>query len=217
MKIKPPLFLRLGTYFFSNRPAADSSRGQWAPPNGRHYTKLRLFFNVKKKIAGRVLQRGVINKKAMAFVAPFSLYIHIPYCALKCPYCDFNVRVVREIPEREYTNAIVRELAYYAESDGWRGRGLKTIFFGGGTPSLFSPGAIGAMIDRAAELFPFTSDVEITLEANPEDRPRFAGFRAAGVNRLSLGAQSFQPHLLSGLGRRHAAEDTRAALDGTRA
>ena len=152
----------------------------------------------------------------MAFVAPFSLYIHIPYCALKCPYCDFNVRVVREIPEREYTNAIVRELAYYADSDGWRGRGLKTIFFGGGTPSLFSPEAIGAMIDRAAELFPFTSDVEITLEANPEDRPRFAGYRAAGVNRLSLGAQSFQPHLLSGLGRRHTADDTRAALDATR-
>jgi oxygen-independent coproporphyrinogen-3 oxidase len=152
----------------------------------------------------------------MASGPPFSLYIHIPYCALKCPYCDFNVRVVREIPEREYTNAIVRELAYYADSDGWRGRGLKTIFFGGGTPSLFSPEAIGAMIDRAAELFPFTSDIEITLEANPEDRPRFAGFRAAGVNRLSLGAQSFQPHLLSGLGRRHAAEDTRAALDATR-
>ena len=152
----------------------------------------------------------------MASGPPFSLYIHIPYCALKCPYCDFNVRVVRKIPEREYTNAIVRELAYYADSDGWRGRGLKTIFFGGGTPSLFSPEAIGAMIDRAAELFPFTSDVEITLEANPEDRPRFAGYRAAGVNRLSLGAQSFQPHLLSGLGRRHTADDTRAALDATR-
>src|SRR5262249_16333891 len=116
---------------------------------------------------------------------PFSLYIHIPYCALKCPYCDFNVRVVKEIPESEYRNAIVRGLAYYAGSDGWRGRGLKTIFFGGGTPSLFSAQAIGAMIDRAAEVFPFTSDIEITLEANPEDRSRFSGYLAPGVNPLS--------------------------------
>src|ERR1051325_3723410 len=94
-----------------------------------------------------MLHAGASKNKItlMASGPPFSLYIHIPYCALKCPYCDFNVRVVREIPEREYTNAIVRELAYYADSDGWRGRGLKTIFFGGGTPSLFSPEAIGAM------------------------------------------------------------------------
>jgi oxygen-independent coproporphyrinogen-3 oxidase len=152
----------------------------------------------------------------MALVAPFSLYLHIPYCALKCPYCDFNVRVVRDIPEREYTNAIVRELAHYADSDGWRGRGLKSVFFGGGTPSLFSPQAIGAIIERAAALFPFTSDIEITLEANPEDRSRFPGYRAAGVNRLSLGAQSFQPHLLSCLGRRHSGDDTRAALETIR-
>jgi oxygen-independent coproporphyrinogen-3 oxidase len=152
----------------------------------------------------------------MALVAPFSLYLHIPYCALKCPYCDFNVRVVRDMPEREYTTAIMRELAHYADSDGWRGRGLKSVFFGGGTPSLFSPQAVGAMIERAAALFPFTADIEITLEANPEDRQRFAGYRAAGVNRLSLGAQSFQPHLLRALGRRHSADDTRAALETIR-
>jgi oxygen-independent coproporphyrinogen-3 oxidase len=152
----------------------------------------------------------------MALVAPFSLYLHIPYCALKCPYCDFNVRVVRALPEREYTSAIVRELGHYADAEGWRGRSLRSLFFGGGTPSLFAPQAIGAMIERAAELFPFTSDIEITLEANPEDRRYFAGYRAAGVNRLSLGAQSFQPHLLSCLGRRHSADDTRAALETIR-
>ncbi|HEY1267631.1 MAG TPA: radical SAM family heme chaperone HemW, partial [Candidatus Binatia bacterium] len=114
------------------------------------------------------------------------------------------------------TDAIVCELAHCAGSDGWRGRSLRSLFFGGGTPSLFSPQAVGAMIDRAAALFPFASDIEITLEANPEDSSRFSGYRAAGVNRLSLGAQSFQPQLLRALGRRHSADDTRAALETIR-
>jgi len=149
-------------------------------------------------------------------MTPFSLYIHIPYCAVKCPYCDFNVRVARTIPEREYTDALKRELEYYAALDGWRGRELKSLFFGGGTPSLFSPEVIGAIVDHAARLFPFTADIEITLEANPENRGHFNGYRAAGVNRLSLGAQSFRPDLLRTLGRLHSADDTRAALKITR-
>jgi putative oxygen-independent coproporphyrinogen III oxidase len=143
---------------------------------------------------------------------PFSLYIHIPYCAVKCPYCDFNVRVARSVPEAEYAGGLQRELEYYAVSEAWRGRELKSVFFGGGTPSLFAPATIAGILDCAARLFPFASDAEITLEANPENRGHFQGYRAAGVNRLSLGAQSFQAHLLRELGRIHTADDTRAAL-----
>jgi oxygen-independent coproporphyrinogen-3 oxidase len=149
---------------------------------------------------------------------PFCLYIHIPYCAAKCPYCDFNVRVARRIPEGEYTAALLSELESYARSDDWRSRKLKTVFFGGGTPSMFSPGSIGKIIDRAASLFPVADDAEVTLEANPEseDQKRFAGYRSRGVNRLSLGAQSFQPHVLKLLGRLHSADETRDALRTTR-
>jgi putative oxygen-independent coproporphyrinogen III oxidase len=146
----------------------------------------------------------------------FSLYLHIPYCAVKCPYCDFNVRVVRDMPEREYAAALMRELEHYAASEDWRGRQLRTVFFGGGTPSLFSPRAIGAVLERAAGLFPLAPNSEITLEANPENRAQFSGYRAAGVNRLSLGIQSFQPQLLRDLGRLHSSGDVRAALKTAR-
>ena len=146
---------------------------------------------------------------------PFSLYIHVPYCAAKCPYCDFNVHVAARIPEAEYSGALVQELGFYAQSDSWRGRELKSVFFGGGTPSLFSPGAIGGIIEAAAARFPLAGGVEISLEANPgaEDRENFSGYRAGGVNRLSLGAQSFQPHILKFLGRLHSADDTRRSLE----
>ena len=145
---------------------------------------------------------------------PFSLYIHIPYCAAKCPYCDFNVRVARVIPEADYTAALLGELERYARSDAWRARGLRTVFFGGGTPSTFSSRSIGGILDKAASLFSFARDIEISLEANPdsEDQKHFSAYRSCGVNRLSLGAQSFQPHLLKFLGRLHSADDTRQAL-----
>jgi putative oxygen-independent coproporphyrinogen III oxidase len=142
----------------------------------------------------------------------FSLYIHIPYCAAKCPYCDFNVHVDSRIPEPEYCAALLKELEFCSRTDDWRGRKLKSVFFGGGTPSLFSPRSIGGILDRAAGLFPFTDDVEISLEANPDDGKNFAGYRSCGINRLSLGAQSFQPRLLKFLGRLHSADDTREAL-----
>jgi oxygen-independent coproporphyrinogen-3 oxidase len=145
---------------------------------------------------------------------PFSLYAHIPYCAAKCPYCDFNVHVASKIPEAQYVQALVRELQFYSQSDDWRGRELKSVFFGGGTPSLFSPQSIGGILDAAAALFPLIDNVEITLEANPgaEDWKNFSGYRSCGVNRLSLGVQSFQPHLLKFLGRLHSADETRKAL-----
>jgi oxygen-independent coproporphyrinogen-3 oxidase len=146
--------------------------------------------------------------------APFSLYVHIPYCISKCPYCDFNSHVVPEIPEASYTEALISELNHYARMDQWRARTVQTIFFGGGTPSTFKPSSIGLVLERAAALFDVDSRCEITLEANPGtvDRKNFAGYRAAGVNRISVGVQSFQPHVLKFLGRVHSADEAVEAL-----
>ena len=146
--------------------------------------------------------------------APFSLYVHIPYCVSKCPYCDFNSHVVPDIPERSYTAALIQELHHYARKDDWRGRTIRTIFFGGGTPSTFQPASIARILESAAGLFPVDSICEITLEANPGtvESGNFAGYRACGVNRISLGVQSFQPHLLKFLGRVHSADEAVKAL-----
>jgi oxygen-independent coproporphyrinogen-3 oxidase len=145
---------------------------------------------------------------------PFSLYIHIPYCVSKCPYCDFNSHVVPKIPEKEYTTALLKELNSYALSEEWGYRPLKSIFFGGGTPSTFGTASIGKILEKANSLFPFERDAEITLEANPGtvDSANFSGYRSCGINRISLGAQSFQAHLLKFLGRVHTAHETREAL-----
>jgi oxygen-independent coproporphyrinogen III oxidase len=146
---------------------------------------------------------------------PFSLYIHIPYCISKCPYCDFNSHVVARIPERDYTDAVIRELDHYASAPNWQGRTVQSIFFGGGTPSTFTPSSIGAILERAFSSFPVDPNCEITLEANPGtvDYGYFSGYRGAGVNRISVGIQSFQPRLLKFLGRVHTAEEGRKALE----
>jgi oxygen-independent coproporphyrinogen-3 oxidase len=146
---------------------------------------------------------------------PFSLYVHLPYCARKCPYCDFNSHVVQSIPETEYTESLIKELDFYGAQEAWRRRGVKTVFFGGGTPSLFGPASIDRILGRVASLFPVEDDGEITLEANPgsSESARFSGYRSAGVNRISLGAQSFQPRLLQFLGRVHTVDETRGALN----
>ena len=145
---------------------------------------------------------------------PFSLYIHIPYCVSKCPYCDFNSHVVAEIPEKSYTAALIAELGCYAGLDDWRGRPIQSIFFGGGTPSTFHPESIGKILERVAAQWPLVSECEITLEANPGtvDRANFFGYRACGVNRISIGVQSFQPRLLKFLGRVHSADEAKEAL-----
>ena len=145
---------------------------------------------------------------------PFSLYIHIPYCVSKCPYCDFNSHVVPEIPEKSYTDALIGELGYYAELGDWHRRPIQSIFFGGGTPSTFHPESIGEILEHVAAKWPIVSDCEITLEANPGtvDRANFFGYRAHGVNRISLGVQSFQPRLLKFLGRVHSADEAKQAL-----
>ena len=119
---------------------------------------------------------------------PFSLYIHIPYCVSKCPYCDFNSHVVAEIPEDNYTDALLRELEHYGTMDEWQDRTVQSIFLGGGTPSTFGPASIGKLLAWVAATFPINLDCEITLEANPGtvDSEKFFGYRDAGVNRAGL-------------------------------
>jgi len=146
---------------------------------------------------------------------PLSLYVHIPWCVRKCPYCDFNSHELREpLPEKAYVAALVADLEM-ALPQIW-GRSVYTVFFGGGTPSVFSPDAIGMIIDAVRARLRLVPDAEITLEANPGtvDAERFAGFRAAGINRLSLGVQSFDADNLRALGRIH---DDRLARDAVEA
>ena len=143
----------------------------------------------------------------------FSLYIHIPWCQSKCPYCDFNSHAAAVWPEDEYVRALIAEMERRAADPAWTGKSLRTIFFGGGTPSLFDPRSIGRLLDCADRLFGLESDAEITLEGNPGtvDETKLAGMRTAGVNRISFGAQSFNPAILKFLGRIHSAEETREA------
>jgi oxygen-independent coproporphyrinogen-3 oxidase len=142
----------------------------------------------------------------------FGIYIHWPYCAAKCPYCDFNSHVRRELAEGAYLAAILRELGYYAELTP--GRRVSSIFFGGGTPSLMLPSTVAAILDAIASHWPVEPDAEITLEANPSsvEAERFADIRAAGVNRVSLGVQSFDDDQLRFLGRLHDAAEARKAI-----
>jgi oxygen-independent coproporphyrinogen-3 oxidase len=143
----------------------------------------------------------------------FSLYLHIPYCQSKCPYCDFNSHAVASWPEDDYVRALVAEIERRAGEVPWAGRRLKTIFFGGGTPSLFRPESIAAILTAAERNFGIKSGAEVTLEANPGtvEAAKLGGMRAAGINRISFGAQSFNQARLKFLGRIHSAEETREA------
>jgi putative oxygen-independent coproporphyrinogen III oxidase len=153
-----------------------------------------------------------------ASLPPLSLYVHIPWCVRKCPYCDFNSHEARaKIPEQEYIDALLRDL----EQDLPRvwGRIVHTIFIGGGTPSLFSPEAIDRMLSGIRARLTLDQNIEITLEANPGtvELERFKGFRAAGINRLSIGIQSFEDEKLKGLGRIHGREEALRAAEAARA
>ncbi|MBY4676422.1 radical SAM family heme chaperone HemW [Marinobacterium arenosum] len=144
---------------------------------------------------------------------PLSLYIHIPWCVRKCPYCDFNSHAVRdELPEAEYVAALLADLD--DETTAAAGREVASIFIGGGTPSLFSADSIADILRGVAARVPLAADAEITMEANPGtfEQERFAGFRAAGINRLSLGVQSFDDACLKALGRIHCAADAETAF-----
>jgi oxygen-independent coproporphyrinogen-3 oxidase len=149
----------------------------------------------------------------------FALYVHVPWCRHVCPYCDFNVQARREIPEADDTAALGAELDAWAVQPPFAGARIGSVFFGGGTPSLYSPAAVGAVLQRAAARFGLEAGAEVTLEANPGglDDARLRGFRAAGVNRLSLGAQSFDDAVLRTLGRDHTAADVHAAAAAARA
>lgn len=143
----------------------------------------------------------------------FSLYVHIPWCQSKCPYCDFNSHAAATWPEADYTRALIAELKHRAQTPSYSGLPIRTIFFGGGTPSLFDPRSIEEIIEASDRVFGIESDAEITLEANPGtvDLAKLAGMRTAGVNRISFGAQSFNDATLKFLGRIHNADETRAA------
>jgi len=147
---------------------------------------------------------------------PLSLYLHFPWCVRKCPYCDFNSYTLQgELPQESYLAALSADMRAQAAAPQLAGRRLSTVFMGGGTPSLFAPAAIGRVLDEARARFGFEPDIEITLEANPGtiERGRFAEYAAAGVTRVSLGAQSFGEQQLQALGRIHAATDTVRAAE----
>ena len=145
---------------------------------------------------------------------PLSLYVHIPWCVRKCPYCDFNSHEAHgAFPEAEYVAALIADLEF-ALPQIW-GRRVVSIFFGGGTPSLFSAHSIDTLLTAIRTRVTLLPDAEITLEANPGtvETAKFAGFRAAGVNRISLGIQSFNDRHLQALGRIHDSADARRAID----
>ncbi|MCH8499365.1 MAG: radical SAM family heme chaperone HemW [Marinobacter sp.] len=148
---------------------------------------------------------------------PLSLYIHVPWCVRKCPYCDFNSHARQgAIPEQDYLQALLEDLT--PDLPLVAGRPIQTVFIGGGTPSLMSPGFYQQLFAALAGSLSFSADCEITLEANPGtvDEARFSGFRAAGINRLSLGIQSFDPEALRTLGRIHDDQAAHRAIEAAR-
>lgn len=145
---------------------------------------------------------------------PLGLYIHVPWCVRKCPYCDFNSHTFRgDLPEEAYLAALLEDLDQ--DLSLVRERPVSTVFIGGGTPSLMTPGFYQNLFRRLSERFAFSPDAEITLEANPGtvEQGRFKGFRDAGINRLSIGIQSFNPHHLQRLGRIHNDSDAHRAIE----
>ncbi len=176
-----------------------------------------------------MMQPVSLKSRSVSFTTalpPLSLYIHIPWCVKKCPYCDFNSHEARNslpikgqgggekplFPEEQYINALTRDLEM-ALPQIW-GRKVYTVFFGGGTPSLLSGAGVAEILRQVRMLLPLSGDAEITLEANPGtvEADKFAAFRDAGVNRLSMGIQSFNDEHLNALGRIHSADEAKSAI-----
>jgi oxygen-independent coproporphyrinogen-3 oxidase len=147
-------------------------------------------------------------------MSSFALYIHVPFCAQKCPYCDFNTYAVNRVPDVEYTTSLIAELDTWARDARLAGRPVSSIFFGGGTPSLLSSSSLRSVIDRARSLFGVAPGAEVTLEANPSSPSAdlYKGFLDAGINRLSFGVQSFNDRHLSLLGRDHTPSEAQEAV-----
>ena len=153
-----------------------------------------------------------------ALESSFGVYIHWPFCLSKCPYCDFNSHVRHaKIDEQRYVRAFAAEIA--ATAARVPQRTVSTIFFGGGTPSLMQPATVGAILDTIGKSWTVAPDVEVTLEANPTsvEATRFKGYRAAGINRVSLGVQALDDDALKSLGRTHTAQEALAAVAIARA
>ncbi|MFT6287929.1 MAG: oxygen-independent coproporphyrinogen-3 oxidase [Alcanivorax sp.] len=146
---------------------------------------------------------------------PLSLYVHLPWCERKCPYCDFNSHESDELPERDYLDALLADL--HGAATLAQGRTLNSVFIGGGTPSLFSADSISRLLTSIGNSLEVSATMEVTMEANPgsAESNKFIGFRQAGVNRLSLGVQSFNDQALLALGRAHDSEQAHAAVEMT--
>jgi putative oxygen-independent coproporphyrinogen III oxidase len=160
---------------------------------------------------------GMTALQGTQALPPLSLYIHLPWCVRKCPYCDFNSYTLHgQLPEAAYIDALLADLAVQRSAIGQRV--IISVFFGGGTPSLFSAAGMRRLLAALRAELTFAEDAEITLEANPGtiEHGRFTDYRAAGINRVSLGAQSFDDPTLQALGRIHAADDTRRAVEELR-
>lgn len=144
---------------------------------------------------------------------PLGLYIHLPWCERKCPYCDFNSHEAHSIPEQDYVRALLNDLR--GDVALAQNREVETLFIGGGTPSLFSAESITALLHGIGELLPLSAQLEATMEANPgsAEADKFLGFRQAGINRLSMGIQSFDDEKLLALGRIHNSDQARAAIE----
>ncbi|NNU79087.1 coproporphyrinogen III oxidase [Halovulum dunhuangense] len=147
----------------------------------------------------------------------FGVYVHWPFCAAKCPYCDFNSHVRQGVDQRRWADALCREIRHHA--DLLPGRRVDSVFFGGGTPSLMEPATVAAVIDQIAAGWDLAPEAEITLEANPTsvEAERFRGYASAGVNRVSMGIQALHDADLRRLGRLHSVAEARAAFDIARA
>ena len=156
-------------------------------------------------------------EQALAQLPPLALYIHIPWCVRKCPYCDFNSHAASPVlPEEDYVDALLADLDQ--DLPAVYGRPLSSIFFGGGTPSLFSAAALGRLLAGVEQRIAFAPDIEITLEANPGtfEQDKFVAYRKLGINRLSIGVQSFQPQKLEALGRIHTGDEALRAAEMAR-
>jgi oxygen-independent coproporphyrinogen-3 oxidase len=164
-------------------------------------------------LLSRYMRPGIVSLGAMP---PLSLYVHLPWCLKKCPYCDFNSHELATVPESRYLDALRADLEA-ALPFIW-GRRVHSIFIGGGTPSLFSPAAIDQLVTDIRARLPLEPGCEITLEANPGtfERDRFRGYRAAGITRLSIGVQSFDDAKLMAIGRVHDGAQARAAVEEAR-
>ena len=164
------------------------------------------------------LASTLVSRRApLTALPPLSLYVHLPWCLKKCPYCDFNSHEVDSLPEARYLQALSADLEA-AVPLVW-GRTIQTVFVGGGTPSLFAAASIDALLAKVRALFKLAPDAEVTLEANPGtfEQAKFRDLRAAGVNRLSVGVQSFDAQALRALGRVHDAAQARAAAEAAAA